>query len=136
MISEFNVKHLKIGTPLFYSNVETFKEFVRSLETGDSPGKPCNNLHAIIIDFSCMSTIDSTSIHAIAELVNCFIKEQVLVFFLGCSPKLSDDFQKSLLFTKLDESCFFEDIRDAVYYAERMWQSQRGTLQHFCVEKE
>ncbi|NXK03932.1 S26A6 protein, partial [Herpetotheres cachinnans] len=87
-------------------------------------GLPQPSLHAIILDFSPVSFVDTVSIKILKNIFRDFHEIEVNVFVAGCPVPVLDQLERGNFFSSaITKHCFFPSVHDAVVHISR---EQRG----------
>ncbi|XP_027661362.1 solute carrier family 26 member 6 [Falco rusticolus] len=87
-------------------------------------GLPQPGLHAIILDFSPVSFVDTVSIKILKNIFRDFHEIEVDVFVAGCPVPVLDQLERGNFFSSaITKHCFFPSVHDAVVHISR---EQRG----------
>lgn len=111
----------RYDSSLYFANVEHFQETLT--ERMDHHG---DSLKLIILDASAISSIDSTGIHALEEMISSVRERGVKFFIAGAIGPVRDKLKKSGIQKVMGEKNFFFDVDDAVSYYKDEGRDIRG----------
>jgi SulP family sulfate permease len=105
----------RLDSPLYYANVEFFKETVeKQMEKRD-------NLKLIIMNAAAITSIDSTALHALHELVVNTQKQGITVLIAGCNGPLRDRLEQVGFKDQISgDGQYFLHVQDAIDYYDKM----------------
>ena len=105
---------IRPDAPLFFANINYFKERLQSLVKEKRKA-----LRLIVFNADCMPDIDSTAVHALGDLLQYYQKEGIEVYFTGISGNVLETFHKSDLLNLVRPEYFFNNEQDAVNFFDK-----------------
>lgn len=103
----------RFDAQLFFANINYFKD-----ELYDYEKEKGDKLRLLILDGESINNIDSTSIHALEEIVLDFNSRDIDVYFTGIKGPVRDKMLNSGFIKKAKQENFFMSIQEAVDYYE------------------
>lgn len=99
----------RFDSPIYFTNTSHFEDTLmqRIRERGDL-------LRHVVLDASAMSSIDSTGIHVLEELVRKLHEQNVTLSIAGAIGPLRDKLNTAGIMAHLGDSSFFFDVAEAV----------------------
>lgn len=107
---EPGIKVVRFDSHLFFGNAEFFRESIEDLVKEQGTPK------AIVLDASIISSIDSTGIQVIKDIISYLNNHQVQFLVSGLVGPVRDTLQQNNLLTKIGEKNIFLRTHDAVAY--------------------
>ena len=101
----------RFDAQLFFANINYFKDKLYDYERSKG-----DNLKLLIIDGESINNIDSTSIHALEEIVLDFNSRGIDVYFAGIKGPVRDKMLNSGFIKKAKQENFFMSIQEAIDY--------------------
>ncbi|NXJ92045.1 S26A6 protein, partial [Corythaixoides concolor] len=81
-------------------------------------GLPQPGFHAVVLDFSPVSFVDTVSIKILKNIFRDFHEIEVDVFIAGCPAPVLDQLERGNFFSSaITKHCFFPSVHDAVVHA-------------------
>ena len=105
----------RFDSPLYFANVEYFRETIEKkiLQRKTS-------LKLIILDASAIHHIDSTGIHALAELLEYMKSKEIELYIAGAIGPVRDKLKTCGIQQAIGNSNFFFDVEDAInFYTDK-----------------
>lgn len=104
----------RFDAPIYFANVEHFRDSIdkRIKKHGDS-------LELIILDASAISSIDSTGVHMLTDLIDDLNKRGVRFYIAGAIGPVRDKLKKSGVVELMGKDNYFFDISDALEYYKK-----------------
>jgi len=99
----------RFDAQLFFANINYFKDKLYDYEK-----RKGDKLELLIIDGESINNVDSTSIHALEEIIVDFNSRGIDVYFTGIKGPVRDKMLNSGFIKKAKEENFFMSIQDAV----------------------
>ncbi len=103
----------RFDAQLFFANINYFKDELYDYEKGKG-----DKLRLLILDGESINNIDSTSIHALEEIVLDFNSRDIDVYFTGIKGPVRDKMLSSGFIKKAKQENFFMSIQKAVDFYE------------------
>lgn len=104
----------RYDSSLYFANVEHFQETLYSRM--DQHGE---ELKLVILDASAISSVDSTGVHKLTEIIEDLKEKEIAFFIAGAIGPLRDKLKQSGIQEAMGDENFFFDVSDAVkYYRE------------------
>lgn len=100
---------VRIDSPLYFANVEYFKEKLEELEI--ESGKV---LEQVIIDATGINYVDSSALHALKDIIDEYGSRDIEVLFTNVKGPVRDIFRRSGLVELVGENNFYLNINEAV----------------------
>lgn len=110
----------RFDSPLFFTNATAFSE-----RLGEQLLHKDSGLKHLILDASAMSSIDSTGIHALEELVKETKSRGVKVLVAGAIGPFRDKLVRCGLLEEMGVENFFFDVAEAVESLNGNWEADR-----------
>ncbi|WP_369683422.1 SulP family inorganic anion transporter [Nitrosomonas communis] len=104
---------IRFDSQLYFANVEYFKETLRKLEEEKRA-----SLKLVIIDAASMSSIDTSGVHALKEVIDDYKKRDIALYLTGVIGPVRDTLNRARIMQYLGEEQFFLDVSEAVAYSE------------------
>jgi len=112
----------RFDAQLFFANINYFKDKLYDFEKLKN-----DKLRLLIIDGESINNVDSTSIHALEEIVQDFNSRNIDVYFTGIKGPVRDKLIRSGFMKKVKAEYFFMSLQEAVNYYESLKnKSKRG----------
>jgi SulP family sulfate permease len=126
-----NLLIYRFDAQLFFANINHFKDKLYEYEA-EKEGK----LRLLIIDGESINNIDSTSVHALDEVVSDFNERGVEVCFTGVKGPVRDKMKQSGFTDKVGCDHFFMSIQEAVdcFNDACLTESQGQKFQDFVIQ--
>ncbi|XP_027196471.2 solute carrier family 26 member 10-like [Dermatophagoides pteronyssinus] len=116
-----SVKIYRFCSPLFYLNVDSFKEKIIDslINNNDDDDDDCHDFKALILDFGGMPFIDKTGIDMLIEVIKSLQTKQIQTCLANCPHHIIHTLKTGDFFTKIQKhskySCkLYPTIHDAV----------------------
>ena len=105
---------VRFDSMLYFANAEYFKERLQRLE-----GKKKTFLRLVIIDAVGMTSIDTSGIHALREVIEEHQERNIALYLSGVIGLVRDVLHRTGITDRLGKDHFFIDINEALaYYVE------------------
>ncbi len=111
----------RFDAQLFFANINYFKDKLYDFEKSKN-----DELKLLIIDGESINNVDSTSIHALEEIIIDFNSRDVDVYFTGIKGPVRDKMLKSGFIKKAKEKHFFMSIQEAVDFYESIAKNSKS----------
>ncbi|MFO7845889.1 MAG: solute carrier family 26 protein [Balneolaceae bacterium] len=111
----------RYDSSLYFANVEHFQDtlYARMDQHGEG-------LKLVILDASAISSVDSTGVHKLTEIIEDLKEKEIAFFIAGAIGPLRDKLKQSGIQEAMGDENFFFDVSDAVkYYRERPEEVKR-----------
>lgn len=110
----------RFDAQLFFANIDYFKDKLYDFEKSKN-----DELKLLIIDGESINNVDSTSIHALEEIIIDFNSRDIDVYFTGIKGPVRDKMLKSGFIKKVKEENFFMSIQEAVNFYESIAKNSK-----------
>ncbi len=100
---------LRFDAQLYFANINYFRD-----KLDDLIATKGSELRSIVINAESINNIDSSAVHAIADIVTDLKANGLEVFFTGVKGPVRDAMVKGHLVDKIGEKNFFMSVQDAV----------------------
>ena len=100
---------LRIDAPLYFANIEFLRDRLQKLEH-----KTTSPLHAIVFDASSVSSIDSSAVTALSEIVKNYQRRDIQFYMANVRGPVRDVMKRSSFYDLLGADHFFYCIEDAI----------------------
>ncbi|NXW89404.1 S26A6 protein, partial [Alopecoenas beccarii] len=98
-----------------------------------SLGLPQPGFHAVILDFSSVSFVDTVSIKILKNIFRDFREIEVDVFVASCPGPVLAQLERGNFFSSaITKSCFFPSVHDAVVYSSEERRRDSVSIQPHC----
>ena len=119
---EKEVLIIRFDAQLYFGNSQYFRDTIESMV--EEKGK---ELKLLILDASSIHDIDSSGMHALAEVMHFLEERQVELFITGVIGPVRDIFYRALIIDKIGKENQFLAIHDAIaFYRSRHEEEVKG----------
>ena len=109
VINREDVLIIRFDAPLFFGNTGYFQEHIQNLAR-----KKGDKLRLIIINAEPISSIDSSAVHVLADIIEQFRKQGVIVVMTAVIGPVRDVLYKSGLIALIGEENLYMHVHDAI----------------------
>jgi len=112
LIEDNEILILRLDAPLFFANTNYIREKIISLVDKKK------EIKAVIIQAQTISSIDSSALHMLQDLIDDYEKQGISFYFTGLIGPVRDILEKGNLFKDIGEDHFFMNVHDAVRFVK------------------
>ncbi|KAI7843851.1 hypothetical protein COHA_002402 [Chlorella ohadii] len=122
-----NVLILRIDSPIWFANVESVKEFVRTSITRQSKAaaEGGDRVRAVVLDLSPVTDVDATGIHFLDDLVDELRDDNVDLVLGNPAKNVLVQLKRAHLVRKIGRANIHINVADAVNQATSLAATQR-----------
>lgn len=119
-----SVLMFRFDAPLNFSNKDYFAETLEDQKQLHSKSETGVHLVYIILDFSCITALDTSAILMLEDMIKDHKKKGYVTLFATCRGPVRDAFVRTNLFEKIGKDNMLAELNDAVDFAvERVQES-------------